>query len=134
MPARAAKIVFATALFAISYGSFVTASDPYVISKDNDVSRGREVWMSNCESCHGYGVADAPIPMNPDEWNFRLRKGKEILYEHAIDGFIGPDYSFMPARGGNENLSDEEVKLAVDYMVFLASYYINKHDIERGEL
>ena len=87
--------------------------------------------MGTCESCHGYGIADAPVPMNPDEWDFRLSKGKEVLYEHAINGFIGPDYSMMPARGGNENLNDEEVKLAVDYMLFLASFYINKLNMNK---
>jgi cytochrome c5 len=71
--------------------------------------------------------------MNPDEWGSRLNQGKQVLYEHAINGFIGPDYSMMPARGGNDELTDEEVRLAVDYMVFLASYYINKHDINEEE-
>ena len=107
------------------------ASEQYVTSNNLNISQGREIWMQNCESCHGYGIADAPIPMNPEEWNFRLYKGKQVLYEHAIDGFIGPDYSMMPARGGNENLKDEEVRLAVDYMIFLANYYINKLDVNK---
>lgn len=107
----------------------VSASEHYVKSNNLNISQGRDLWMQNCESCHGYGIADAPIPMNPDEWNFRLSKGKRVLYEHAINGFIGPDYSMMPPRGGNDDLNDEEVKLAVDYMIFLASYYINKLDI-----
>ena len=93
------------------------------------ISHGRDIWIQNCESCNGYGIADAPVPMNLDEWKFRLYKGEQILYEHAINGFIGPDYSMMLARGGNEELNDEEVKLAVDYMIFLAGYYINKLDI-----
>ena len=105
------------------------AGDKYLRSGDSDLSQGRELWLQNCESCHGYGIADAPVPMNPEEWDFRLSKGDQVLYEHAINGYIGPDYSMMPARGGNENLADEEVKLAVDYMVFLASYYIDKLDI-----
>jgi cytochrome c5 len=103
------------------------ADDRYVLSSDEKISQGRDLWIQNCESCHGYGVADAPVPMNPEEWSFRLFKGKQVLYEHAINGFMGPDYSMMPARGGNEELNDEEVKLAVDYMIFLASYYIDKH-------
>ena len=104
----------------------VFADEQYITSKDKKVSQGREIWLSNCESCHGYGIADAPVPMNPEEWDFRLAKGKSVLYEHAINGFIGPDYSLMPARGGNEKLNDDEVKLAVDYMIFLAGFYINK--------
>ena len=108
-------------------------SREYVIPEETGLTQGRDIWMSNCESCHGYGVADAPIPKNPEEWNFRIAKGKQVLYEHAINGFLGPDYSLMPARGGNDDLSDEEVKLAVDYMVFLASYHINKLETKRGE-
>ena len=103
----------------------------YVTSSDQFISQGREIWLENCETCHGYGIANAPIPMNPEEWRHRLSKSKDTLYEHAINGFIGPDYSMMPARGGNEDLRDEEVKLAVDYMVFLAGYYIKKLDIKK---
>lgn len=105
------------------------AGEKYLRSDDTGLSQGRELWLQNCESCHGYGIADAPVPMNPEEWKFRLSKGEQVLYENAINGYIGPDYSMMPARGGNENLGDEEVRLAVDYMVFLASYYIDKLDI-----
>lgn len=92
------------------------------------LNMGRTVWLENCETCHAYGIADAPIPMNPEEWAFRIKKDKDQLYEHAINGFTGPDYSHMPARGGNQNLKDGEVKLAVDYMVFLARYYIDKQE------
>ena len=85
---------------------------------------GRELWLDNCENCHGHGVADAPVPMRPDDWRSRVAKQRSVLYRHAIDGFIGPDYSMMPARGGNDDLSDTEVVAAVDYMVFLARHYI----------
>ena len=104
----------------------ICADEQYMTSNDRELTQGRDIWLNNCESCHGYGIADAPVPMNPEEWDFRLAKGESVLYEHAINGFIGPDYSMMPARGGNEKLNDDEVKLAVDYMIYLAGFYINK--------
>ena len=102
----------------------------YVMPENGELHRGRDLWLENCEGCHGYGIADAPIPMQPDQWQSRIRKGKVILYEHAINGFMGPDYSMMPARGGNEALNDSEVRLAVDYMVFLAGFYIQQQGNE----
>lgn len=39
-----------------------------------------------------------------------------MLYEHAIKGFTGSKGS-MPAKGGNPSLSDDDVKVTVDYMV-----------------
>ncbi len=117
------------ALSAALLASAIYAEELYPTSGDRSISQGRDLWMQNCEACHGYGIADAPVPMRPEEWRFRLAKGKQVLYEHAINGFIGPDYSMMPARGGNENLNDKEVTLAVDYMLFVASHYINKLDI-----
>lgn len=98
----------------------------YVQSGNKSLQQGRELWLENCEGCHGYGIADAPIPMRTGDWKHRVTKDRGVLYSHAIEGFIGEDYSMMPARGGNEELSDEQVKAAVDYMLFLANFYINK--------
>jgi cytochrome c5 len=90
------------------------------------LENGRELWLQNCKGCHAYGTAGAPVPMRADQWEFRVSKPRAILYDHAINGFFGPDDTMMPERGGNPELSDEQVKLAVDYMLTLAGFYIDK--------
>lgn len=87
------------------------------------LGQGRSLWIENCEGCHGYGIAGAPIPMQAADWAPRLNKPKSELYDHAINGFFGPDDTMMPARGGNDALSDSEVQAAVDYMLKLARQY-----------
>jgi len=87
---------------------------------------GRKLWLENCKGCHAYGTAGAPVPMLSGEWEHRVTKDRAVLYDHAINGFFGPDDTMMPERGGNENLTDKQVKLAVDYMLNLAKYYLNK--------
>ena len=96
----------------------------YVELQGERLQQGRKIWLATCEGCHGYGIAGAPVPMDPEEWMPRLEKGKAVLYEHAINGFFGVDDTMMPARGGNPDLSDNEVRSAVDYMAALAAYYI----------
>ncbi len=96
----------------------------YVVLEGERLQQGRDIWLANCEGCHGYGFAGAPVPMTPSEWAPRLEKSRTVLYEHAIDGFFGADDTMMPARGGNPDLTDDEVKSAVDYMAALAAYYI----------
>ena len=111
--------------FIVSWVSTAHAGSPYV-DLGKPLAAGKKIWLDNCEGCHGYGVGDAPIPMQPDQWVSRLKKGKQVLYRHAIDGFIGPDYSMMPEKGGNLDLSDAEVMSAVDYMTELARFYIRQ--------
>lgn len=101
--------------------------------KGEHLRYGKTVWQLNCSTCHAYGVADAPNPSHPDEWDFRLAKGKQVLYEHAINGFFGIDDAYMPARGGNEKLSDEDVTAAVDYMARLAKSYIQQHEVTQDD-
>jgi cytochrome c5 len=67
---------------------------------------------SGCAACHDNGVAGAPAMGDADGWADRLDKGTDELYANAISG-IGA----MPAKGGNPNLSDEEVMAIVDYMI-----------------
>lgn len=100
----------------------------YVNLSGETMAQGRAIWLANCERCHGYGVAGAPIPMTPADWKPRLEQDQATLYRHAIEGFFGPRYTMMPPRGGNAQLSDAEVKAAVDYMTGLARHYINQQE------
>lgn len=76
---------------------------------------GEEVYNSVCASCHSVGLLGSPATGDKAAWAPRIGKGKDTLYKHAINGF-----NAMPARGGGE-LSDQEVKNAVDYLVGKAS-------------
>ena len=58
----------------------------------------------------------------------RIAQQRQTLYRHAIDGFVGADYAIMPARGGNDELTDAEVKAAVDYMLGLVDYFRQVND------
>ena len=105
----------------------VSADDQaYIKFSEQALIEGREIWLDSCEGCHAYGIAGSPNPLKPDDWRQRLAKDQAVLYEHAIDGFFGPDDTMMPPRGGNHALSDEEVKVAVDYMTSLAEHYITE--------
>lgn len=77
---------------------------------------GKAVYDQACMACHAQGVAGAPKLGDTEAWADRIDKGMDTLYEHSINGFQG-DTGVMPPKGGFTNLSDEEVKAAVDYMV-----------------
>jgi len=112
----------ATALALTVVAAAAHADDAAYPRFDGDaLARGRAVWMATCQACHGEGFADAPPVTDLAAWAPRVAKGKATLYAHALEGFFGPDSTMMPPRGGNPRLSDEEVRLAVDYMVALVT-------------
>jgi len=76
---------------------------------------GKAIYEANCKSCHEQGVDGAPALSNKKEWQSRLEKGIDGLVEIAIIGIQGYGGT-MPPRGGNPNLTDEEIKAAVTYM------------------
>ncbi len=120
----------AVGVFSLALATSVLMSsanaENYVQFNDEHLDYGRTLWLETCEACHGYGIAGAPIPMKPREWRERVIKPEAELYDHAINGFFGPGDTMMPARGGNDALSDDEVRAAVDYMVALAKFYIEQ--------
>jgi cytochrome c5 len=79
---------------------------------DGGVKDGKTVYNTVCAGCHGAGVMGAPKVGDKAAWAGRLGQGMATLNNHAINGIRG-----MPARGGAANLSDDEVKAAVQYMV-----------------
>lgn len=60
-------------------------------------------------------------PLSPSDrvaagWSPRISQGLDALVEHATNGFYGKKGE-MPARGGNDALSDEQARSAVRFMV-----------------
>jgi cytochrome c5 len=86
--------------------------------QDNALMAGRSVWMGTCRACHLLGVAGAPAVTDFSEWERRLSKGEEALYQSALNGIRGDDDKYrMPPRGGNDRLTEEQVRLAVEYKI-----------------
>ena len=81
-----------------------------------DGGKGAELFKKTCAMCHQTGVAGAPKLGDKADWGPRIAQGQDTLYKHAIEGFNGAKGA-MPAKGGNPALSDDEVKVIVDFMV-----------------
>lgn len=73
---------------------------------------GEEIYNSVCMACHDTGAAGAPIRADEAAWSDRVSKGFDTLLTHSTEGF-----NAMPARGGNPNLSDDEMYAATAYML-----------------
>jgi len=72
---------------------------------------GKNVYDTACAACHAAGVAGAPKFGEKTAWAPRLTSGKDTLYASAIKG-----KGAMPPKGGQLQLSDEQVRAAVDVM------------------
>lgn len=76
---------------------------------------GKAIYDKVCVACHAGAIPGIPKLGEKSDWEARIAQGKDVLYDHALNGFMGVSMQ-MPPRGGAE-LSDDEVKAAVDYMV-----------------
>jgi cytochrome c5 len=74
---------------------------------------GDQVYGQVCKTCHEAGLAGAPKVGDKAAWGKVIAQGEKTAFDHAINGFKA-----MPPRGGNSDLTDDEVKRAV---VFMAS-------------
>lgn len=73
------------------------------------------IYRNVCTACHGTGAGGAPKPEKA-AWASRIAKGLETLVKHAVEGFQG-EAGIMPAKGGRADLTDEQVRVTVEYMV-----------------
>jgi len=86
-----------------------TPEDPVLV-------KGKAIYKVECSGCHEEGDEGAPALGDLSQWEKRIAKGLDKLTENAINGFIGSDGE-MPARGGTDSLTDEEVASAVKFIV-----------------
>jgi cytochrome c5 len=75
---------------------------------------GEQIVGSVCSACHGSGMLGAPKIGDKAAWSGRLKAAG------GIDGLVGSaakGKGSMPARGGNPDLSNDELKAAIQQML-----------------
>lgn len=73
---------------------------------------GQDAYNMVCAGCHETGKDGAPVTGNPEDWENRSQLWQAVLMEHANAGYLE-----MPARGGDEALSDWTINAATQYML-----------------
>lgn len=93
-------------------------TDPAALVKVSTVARepltADQVYAQACAACHNAGVLNAPKVGDKAEWARRaaVDGGWDGLTANAIKG-----KNQMPARGGNPDLTDDEIKATVKQMM-----------------
>jgi cytochrome c5 len=75
-----------------------------------------QLYVNSCSWCHNEGTGGAPVTGDKEDWERRTAKGMAKVYANAIDGFEGAT-GIMPAKASRPELTDQEVKDLVDWMV-----------------
>lgn len=76
---------------------------------------GATVYGAVCMACHASGVAGAPKAGDKGAWAPRIASGTAALVKSVVNG-----KGAMPPKGGAADLSDAEVKAAVEHLVGLS--------------
>ncbi|MCK5718274.1 MAG: cytochrome c5 family protein [Thiomargarita sp.] len=79
---------------------------------DSSIVKGKLIYHTTCMGCHTTGLLKAPKVGDKNAWAPRIKKGVSVLVDNSINGF-----NIMPAMGGNLNLSHDDMKNAVIYMI-----------------
>lgn len=85
---------------------------------EDDVINGREVYGGTCIACHGEsGKGEIPGVADFTSKKSALTKTDEVLFDHILNGFQSANSDLeMPALGGNEELSEQEIKNVIAYL------------------
>ena len=83
-----------------------------VVKSDGKPRDGETIYNAVCAACHAGGLVGAPKTGDQAAWAPRIATGMAALQKSASNG-----KNAMPARGGAADLSDDELKAAVDYLV-----------------
>jgi cytochrome c5 len=112
---KSSRIYLATILSVLVAGLSACSADP--------TANAPATYANACAFCHGAatsfgseGIGGAPAVGDKEDWERRTSKGMATVYANAINGLEGAT-GIMPAKGSRPDLSDEEIKKLVDWMV-----------------
>ena len=94
-----------------SGAKFKEPEAPAVAATKSSGRSGEQIVQATCGSCHNAGLNGAPKIGDRAAWTKRVANGVDAVTAAAIKGHGG-----MPARGGMADLTDAELKSAVQYM------------------
>ncbi len=80
--------------------------------REDQLLKGQETYDTACASCHDTGEAGAPVIGEEADWSRRSDLWVAVLSDHASKGYLD-----MPGKGGREDLSEESVDAALEYML-----------------
>ena len=75
-------------------------------------SVGQTIYETSCVACHGNPAIGAPVLGDKEAWANVTEKGLEQVYHNGINGI-----NTMPPRGGNMDLTDDQMKEVINYMI-----------------
>lgn len=99
-------------ILVILFGLMLGACAREEPAPDPILAKGETIYKGTCKACHAQAINGAPIPGNKKMWGKRAEQGIETLVQHAAEG-----YGLMPAKGGNESLTSEDLKAAITFML-----------------
>lgn len=80
----------------------------FIVASGAMAADGQAVYTQNCAACH---QMMAPKTGDKAAWAPLIKQGTDALTASVIKG-----KGMMPPRGGHANLSDADIKAAVEYM------------------
>ena len=76
---------------------------------------GKATYDKTCSVCHASGVANAPKFGDKAAWAPRIATGKDALLQSVLKG-----KGAMPPKAGAADLSDDDIKSAIEFMTAAA--------------
>lgn len=76
---------------------------------------GKAIYDKTCSVCHAAGVANAPKFGDKAAWAPRAAAGRDAIVASVVKG-----KGAMPPKAGQAQLSDDDIKAAVDYVLAAA--------------
>jgi cytochrome c5 len=80
--------------------------------REDQLLEGQKTYEEACASCHDTGEGGAPVTGEAADWSKRSDLWVAVLADHASEGYLD-----MPGKGGRDDLSEESVSAALEYML-----------------
>jgi len=97
---------------------FTMSASNVAIAETHGVHQGEAVYAQSCIACHGSDGGGA-MPGIPDltAGNGPMSKPDDVLLKSILEGIeTGEGPMPMPARGGDENLTEAKARLVLEYI------------------